>query len=61
MTWLVVLIALVVVVVVAGWVRKRRRLSGSEPSGSLPMNVRDIQGQVEAHDVMRSHRGQFRD
>jgi hypothetical protein len=61
MTWLVVLIALVIVATVVGWVRKRRRYGGSEPSGSLPINIRDVQAHVDAQASMRSQRRQLRD
>ena len=42
MTWLIVLIALVVVAGVVGLVRKRRRHGDSERSGSQPMKIRDV-------------------
>lgn len=59
MTWLIVLAVLVVSAVV-GMLMYRRRHSHSDLSGRQPLDVRDVQSRLDAEDLMRSTRNDWR-
>ncbi len=60
MTWLIVL-AVLVVGAILGRVIYRRSQKSSEPTTGKPVNIRDLQGNVETRDMHHSWRRDFRD